>query len=315
MNALIATRGYSMADPNLTQKTDAMILSAIRDMLLLAAYGVTAPWLQTITDANELFKLCPPDEFWAGAMVNATYNKNQKREEVLTATRQISERARIRFGSENGIFMRFATTALSRQTDNELVRTSRAVALAAALYATELAEEGLTPLMVTDYTALVANFDALIDVQRQSITERDIAVQDRISKGNAVYALLTKLSSRGKLCFQESSEAHYNDYLIYTGSHKEQSIIVGDVAGGFVVNTSVHDATAGTVITMKNTGTVPLTFFYALNPIDITGPMPRTLAPNQEVSETAANLGFSEQLQRLNVYNNMPETGSYRIEW
>ena len=308
-------RDYNKSDADLAQIIDDILHSGRRDIVRLADYGVTEEWLQSIEDANMAFKLCPPDEFWAGALVNATYNKNLKREEVLKMTRQISERARIRFGDNTGILMQFATTALARQTDNDLVRTGREVVYAATLYATELAQEGLTALMITDYAAMVEDFDDLIDLQKRKIKERDKAVEDRIKLGNTAYALLVKLSAKGKLCWQDESEALYNDYVIYPSSHKVQSIIEGNIESGVVVNTSVHDATAGSVITMKNTGNVPLSFFYALQPTDITGPMPRIVQPSEEVSETAANLGFSEQLQRFNVYNDSPESGSYRIEW
>lgn len=308
-------RLYRFSDADHAQIVDAMLIAARRDSVNLAAYGVTPLWLDSIEAANDLFKDCSPDEYWAGDMINATYNKNAKRDELLVATRQITERARIRFGSENGILSRFAVSGLSHQTDNDLVRTGRNVAKNATNYATELLEEGVTAPMVAAYLALIVEFDELIDIQKEKIQDRDTAVEDRIAKGNALYALLTKLSARGKLCWQDSSEARYNDYVIYTSSQQQQSIIEGVVESGVVVNTSVNDATAATVITMKNTGNVPISFFYALNPTDITGPMPRTVLPNEEISETAANLGLSAQLTRFNVYNDTPTGGSYRIEW
>jgi hypothetical protein len=69
------------------------------------------------------------------------------------------------------------------------------------------------------------------------------------------------------------------------------------------------------VLTLRNTGNVPISFYFAVLPTDPTGPSPITVAPNESVTRNAIELGYSEQYNRLNVNNEQEAPGSYRIEW
>lgn len=309
------SRRYRFSDGTLTQITDDILDSAQRDATELAEYGVLPATLAAITAARTAFVAAPSDEFLMGAMMNATQTKNELRDQVLYHCRQIADRAKIRFGESSGTYAQFATTALSKQNDNDLVRVARSVAYAANAYAAELLEEGITPVKITDFETLVANFDAAIDTKRRAIKNRDQSVIQRITLGNELYELVSKLAAKGKLCWIDRNEALYNDYVIYGGAEGGGQVVEGNIAAQTIINLSVEDTSAATVFTLRNRGGVPLTFYFATEPTDPTGPSPVVVEPNTEQVIPAPALGYSAQHPRFNVHNTFEAPGSYEVVW
>ncbi|MBD8081302.1 hypothetical protein [Chryseobacterium caseinilyticum] len=54
-----------------------------------------------------------------------------------------------------------------------------------------------------------------IDAQAKSVSDRDLATEDRIEALNRLYRLVTKYAGIGQDVFYETDEAKYNDYIIY----------------------------------------------------------------------------------------------------
>lgn len=308
-------RRYRMSDARLIQLTDSVRQSAQRDAAELLNYGVTAATITALEAARDAFADNPTDEELSGDLVIATQAKNAEKLELQRQVRQISDRARIKYGETDGRFRKFGVDMLTRQGDDELIRTAKRVVRVATSLLPDLASEGLTAAMITALGTSADTFDNLVDSQDDAFKNRDIAVDERISLGNALYDLLVNLAAKGKLCWEDVNEAKYNDYILTSGSSSSTQVTEGTVAAQAVVSTSVTGVSAATVLTLRNTGNVPLSFYFAELPTDPTGPSPITIAPAETVSRTATELGYSELYNRFNVHNEQEAPSSYRIEW
>ena len=252
MNRKEETRNYKMSDANLVQLSDSIHNTATRDITELGDYGVDAGTLTTLMAARDVFSDNPTDEELSADMVIATQSKNGERENLRISIRQIADRARIKYGEQDGKFRKFGVDLLSKQSDNDLVRTGRRVVRAATEYEPDLATEGLTAIMITDLSSLTDTFDDLIDLQDAAVKERDVAVDVRIRLGNGVYDLLSNLAAKGKLCWQDTNEAKYNDYVITsTSGGSTAEVVSGTVASNEVINTSVTGITDTTVLNLE----------------------------------------------------------------
>lgn len=308
-------RRYRMSDARLVQLTDSVRQSAQRDATELIAYGVTAATITALEAARDAFADNPTDEELSGDLVISTQAKNAEKLELQRQVRQISDRARIKFGEADGRFRKFGVDLLTRQGDDELIRTAKRVVRVATSLLPELTSEGLTAAMITALGTSADTFDNLVDTQDDAFKNRDIAVDERISLGNALYDLLVNLAAKGKLCWEDVNEAKYNDYILTSGSSSTTQVTEGTVAAQAVVSTSVTGVSAATVLTLRNTGAVPLSFYFAELPTDPNGPSPITVAPAETLSRTATELGYSELYSRFNVHNEQEAPSSYRIEW
>ena len=310
------TRGYSMSDGTLDQTADDLINSAQRDEAALLELGFTPANVVEIQVARDAFTDTPNDAFLMGDMMIATQAKNALRKELSHNTRHITGLAKIRFGDNSGEYVKFDTKELSRQTDNDLVHACRGVLRATQAYATQLLADGITPLKITEYETLLASFDNAIDDQHEAIKNRDQSVVHRITLGNALYTLLTKLAAKGKLCWIDVNEALYNDYIIYNNPHHNGQVIEGSIAGdGAVLSTSIQDATETTVLEISNTGNVPFTCFFAALPTDSSSAQQEEIPPNSSKNYSAAALGYTAQSPRFNIVNESTNVGSYKVVW
>lgn len=309
-------RKYKMSDAALIQKADGIKNLVNRDLADLAAYGVTPANVDDLEDARDAFDNTSTDDELMADMIIATQAKNALRTSVLSKIRQVADRARIKFGEEDGKFRKFGVQLLTKNNDNDLVRVGKRVARTGTLYLAELASEGLTAPIIADLEAEVSAFDNAIDEQETAITERDIAVQDRILLGNALYAIIVNLAAKGKLCYLETNEAKYNDYVL-NNIPEGGTTLDGTVSAGSVVNISATGVNNATVFTINNTGAADLKFYFAQTPTDPSGPQFIILTGGSNQVVSAVELGYNEALNydRLNVNNETPLDGSYQIEY
>ena len=309
-------RLYRSSDGKLIQTADDFVNSAERDEAQLEELGFDESDRLEIIEARNAFSDTHSDYFLMGAVMTATEVKNALRKELSHETRQITGLAKLHFGGQSGAYRRFESKELSKQTDNDFVRTCRGVARAVAFFATEMADEGYNATKLAAYTAKINSLDSAIDDQHEAIKIRDNAVNDRIVLGNHLYSLLVVLATKGKLCWIDVNEALYNDYIIYQSSHSPAQVVEGEVPGnGVVVSTSITDASANTVLEISNTGSVPITCFFAALPTDNSSAQQVVIPPNSTKSHPAIVLGYTQQSRRFNIVNDAPTMGSYRVAW
>ena len=312
-------RTYKQSDAALIQQADSIHSSATRDAADLTAYGVLPATLTDLETARNAFADTDTDEELMGDMVIATQAKNALRNSLLTKIRQITDRARIKYGEEDGKFRKFGAELLTKNTDVLLVRTANRVGRVATQFLAELVTEGLTAPIIADMLAENDLFDTAIDTQDDAIKDRDLAVQYRVMAGNALYALVANLAAKGKLCYQETNEAKYNDYILNPNSTASdtENTLQGTVAANSVVNISATGISEATVYTIHNTGLVPLKFYFGIQPTDTSGLAFVMVPPNATQVATAMDLGYndSQNYVRLIVNNELPQDGSYEVTY
>lgn len=211
-------RQYGFSDGTLKQYTDQSVLFATRDNTEFSVRGYAAARLAGIQQMSNDFGNVTSDEEMLALQMLRTETKDQKRDLLEEQLRTMLAMATNAFGAKSIQMRRFGDANLSKQTDNDLIRTARVCIKTATEYATELGAEGLTPALLTAASLQVQAFDDAIDAQQLAISDREIVKETRIEAGNALYNELVKLTNTGKSIFRTTNEAKYNDYIIYDSS-------------------------------------------------------------------------------------------------
>jgi len=211
-----ATRQYSMADGVLKQLADALKLSIIRDLADFASRNITATQVTALQTLINNFDETTTDEELMGVVTDATIIKDKIAENIRIAVRPIRNMAETAY-STTGKYNTFGFDGLSQITDGDLYRLARRVVRVGTKLLAELAPQGLTAAQLTNVNTLATSFDAAIDAIENAIEDRDLETQDRILKGNALWAEMSRLASIGRSLYEDTDEARYNDYVLVGG--------------------------------------------------------------------------------------------------
>lgn len=242
-------RDYSMQDSELIQFTDALSMNLNRDILEIGVRGVTPATITDLQAKNATFVACPMDSELLGDVMIATEAKDLLADQLRSSIRNIRNMAEIKF-KNTGKYASFGFKDMSKMADRELMLLGRKVARLGTKFLDELASEGLTEAMITALTELCIDFDDSLEVQVGAIEARDLATQDRIEKGNIVYAEVVRLTSIGQTIYYDTNPAKYNDYIIYGSSGSTLSL------RGRVETQETHLPIANATIEIMNTGIV-----------------------------------------------------------
>jgi len=309
-------RHYRITDAELMMLAGDMENTCRRDLEELINYGVDEAYLDSLVTNLQVFKNCPDDCILSARMMQATEDKNLTKTEVMKQVRQVTDRARILWGVRHANFRMFDVALLSKQKDKDLVRIGYRVVEVATAQLADLSGEGLTIDILNELNAIVGVLDTQINIQRTRIIERDIAVDKRIMTGNVVYAMISKLAAKGKLCWQDRSEARYNDYLITNSKGKSGNSTEGIVSAGAIVNVSVTKLKFNTDLILSNKGNVTLSVYFAEEPTDSKTESALDINPGDRITVSALKLGFRvNKFERLNVCNESGSVGKYKIRW
>jgi hypothetical protein len=99
-------------------------------------------------------------------------------------------------------------------SDADFYRLAKRVVRVSTKYLSDLESQGLTADQVAALQTQVKNFDDSIDAIEEAIEIRDTETQERINKGNALWAEMSKLASVGKSVYEDTNEAKFNDYVL-----------------------------------------------------------------------------------------------------
>jgi hypothetical protein len=137
------------------------------------------------------------------------------------------------------------------------------------------------------------------------VSERDSATQNRAQKGNALYDKVVELCNVGKHIYEDTDEAKYNDYVIIHTHAAGSQVVTGTPAPNAIHIPDVVVDDSANVIAFDNTGTVPLTIYFAADVTDMpdVGTTVNEVAAGIKKSDTAAVLGWSAGTPILLVLN------------
>lgn len=212
-------RDYKFSDAHLVQLSDAKADAIQRDLSELSDYGLNAAKLQNFRALRDAFANQPDDLILEGEQMEATENKNNSRDELTKQLNRFLTAAINAWGKGSGKYRRMGLTAPTQLTDDELVRATRSVIRTATDLLNELSGEGITAGVISTLQQALQAFDALVDKQAEAIRSRDIATEDRIESGNALYQEMIKLCRTARTYWRDKNEAKYNDYRIYNSIH------------------------------------------------------------------------------------------------
>lgn len=208
-------RDFNLADSVLKQKADELIALIDRDIIEFTDRGYNAAKKAELTTARNTVDNFPNDEQLEAIKMNLTEQKDAARKALEKTMRSIFNMAENVFGQGSAKYKEFGNAMISQQSDAEIVRVAKIMSLTAEKYLTELSDEGLTSEKIATLIAQRNTLDVAIDAQAQGISDRDVATESRVEALNRLYQLLTKYAGIGKDIFYETSEAKYNDYIIY----------------------------------------------------------------------------------------------------
>jgi hypothetical protein len=302
-----------MSDGSLSQLCDKLHNSAKRDATQMITFGVNDGFLAEFSTRKDAFANLETDEELSGYMMIATQNKNLKATDLRVQIRQHRVRVVNLFGENSAQDKMLGIETLSRQTDEDLARNGKRVHRVLSNIQEQIAVQGVTPLMLSDFLVLVNAFDAAIDAQDTAIRNRDIAVDERVKAGNELYNTCIKIASAGKAIFEPTGQAQYNDYVITESSPRRQQVS-GVVNAGAIVNPSVIVDNPNDIIHLQNTGNSDLIVYISQNPADEAPETAHVLPAGQTQDFIAQDLGFTDSAQRLLLYNNSKQDIGYKVE-
>jgi len=208
-------RVFNLTYSTLIQKTDDLILSAIRDLIDLAKFGMTQQKIDKTQLIRDEFVNMPTDHELLGDQIGRTEEKSQMAEILRTDMKNIGSRIMLKFGKKSRQYRTANIGEISQLADEKLCHTGYSLVRTATQLLEELADTGLTQEIIDSLKSHLEQFDELIDLQRKAINQRDISTQERRVKANELYANLMHISETGKATYQGTNEAKYNDYVIY----------------------------------------------------------------------------------------------------
>lgn len=208
-------RLYNFSDATLKQLIDQAISFARRDSAEFGLRGYSSIRLDLIAQQNEDFGNIMSDEEAIAEQMQTTENKDIARNTVEDTMRVIFSMAQNQYGAKSIQYKRFGESNISQQTDNDLVRTARICHKTSTSKLNDLQNEGLTQLFLDNFLADIQAFDTSLDLRQLAVSDREIAKEERVRLGNAVYEEFVKLCNTGKSIWRTSNEAKYSDYVIY----------------------------------------------------------------------------------------------------
>jgi hypothetical protein len=213
MSQPVITRNYSLSDGDLKQKADGLALTLTRDLPDLAARKITEGFIKHLRELTSNFDEHSTDEELQGLVEEATIKKNATRKQAETAIRSIRNMADIVY-SGKGRYSNFGFEDLTHVTDANFYRLARRVVRMSTKYLPDLEPQGLTTDQIAALQTLAKGFDDDIDAIEDAIETRDTETQERINKGNTLWAEMSKLASVGKSVYEDTNEAKFNDYVL-----------------------------------------------------------------------------------------------------
>ncbi len=208
-------RSFNMTKADLCMFASILANTLTRDIEDLTPFGVTTAKIAELKTLGDAYEVFPSDDYLVGTMMIATDEKNAKMEEVKEAIRQLAARVEAKWGIDSGQYKRLGIADMSHFTDRTLLSAARGVHLAMTSYLSDLTDFGLTQVVLDDFNDLCDSFETAIATQKDAIMQRDIKTKERTEMGNQLHSLVSTYCNFGKILYERTDPARYNDYIIY----------------------------------------------------------------------------------------------------
>lgn len=296
-------RLYSIADANMAETAIGIYYSSLRDATEMANYGFTTTWLSGFNNSIQEFIQFPKDEYYAGQISIAVRNKNEAFEAMTDICESIVRRVINKYGKNSAEYRTFGFEGYGRMDEAHKIQTAWSVHKSGTDLLIALSDQGLTQSILDNLTTAISDAQTGKVAKEASVKMRDAKVQERITKGNAVYTDMVKLADTGKEIWEDTDETKYNDYVLYSGISDSTQTVEITVAATEIVQPSVEIEHADDRIRITNSGPAPVKIYFATDP-SAEPPVNATfLSPGTNIDTTAADQGWTEINHRLLVKN------------
>jgi hypothetical protein len=214
MGKQLTARMFHGSDAELSRSCSEVAVYIVRDSTDFATRGISAASVQAFRDKASIFEDLPTDAELLGDAVTATEKKDALRSQLDIMVRRVKAIAADAY-SEKGKYKRFGFNRSRRQDDNTLWRFSRRVKRVATELLPDMMASGLTLGVLTALEDLTMAFDESLDAQQDAICNRENGTEERVLAANILHVERMRLCNIGKNLYQDTSEARYNDYVIY----------------------------------------------------------------------------------------------------
>ncbi len=212
-------RKYNLTDAELCLFTSNLCEILERDLDDLAAFNLNEQKIDDLKDLGDSFEVFPSDEVLLAYITGATEAKNAKLAQVKEGIRNMVTRCQMKWGANSWQEKSLTVSGFNNFSDAAIFTASRRVAIQMNEFLYDLEDTGLTQDMIEDFVNLSQEYEDALNYLSNKITNRDRKTEERIMKGNELYALVTTYCEIGKRVYAMTDHAKYNDYLIYgTGS-------------------------------------------------------------------------------------------------
>jgi len=229
-------RLYKFSDGTLIQLSDTIRAFLNRDMADLSGYAVSAGTLTALQALRTAFSSTSTDVTQVALVKDLTATKDATRDAAESALRTLKTKVQGKVGISPAKVESLGIGAISKETDSDLYLTGENAVAQATVLIPELSGTGVDAPYLATITAAMEAYRAALQAMRQGEANRELATEDRIIKGNALYTEIVRLCEFGKDRYYGSNEAKYNDYIIYETEQEAGIYRQGNLADNAIAN-------------------------------------------------------------------------------
>ena len=208
-------RNYRMSDSELVDFVRVLCQCITRDIVEFGEFSVTAADVTALSNLAIQFNNLPDDEYVHQEYLAAVEEKNIIYEELLSMTKKMATRIELHYGKNSSQYKKFNVSKLIVLNESEFVAQVGLLNQFLESHLAELAREGVTAALLTEYEELIAAFEAQRSVVSDLGIKRKDKTTERIDIGNDLYELVSRYCDIGKRIWKGVNPAKYNEYVIY----------------------------------------------------------------------------------------------------
>ena len=275
-----------------------------RDQAELAPRGIGPERLDAFAVLLQQFQDIAPDEVYKALLSGAVEKRDATRESLSIKMRDVAGVAAIALGENSAEYRTFNYKKISGSDVPEFLLLAENMADRAVIYASQLAEKGITDSAITEIRAAIAAFQQEIKDVATARANRDLETQARRTAANALYTELSDMAEIAKVYFQDRDEAKYNDYIIYATSETAQTR-TGRLKAKQTKTRELEAINPDTSIIIKNEGEAPLQAYFSQHTDGNPAPEGDTgifavIPPHETLTFIAAeNLGYNQSIDAV----------------
>ncbi|MBS1536872.1 MAG: hypothetical protein JST20_03905, partial [Bacteroidetes bacterium] len=206
---------YSMTHAELSAYASVLVEFVTRDLTDFADYGITTDDVTALQDMQNAFELYPIDDSFVGLSTIVRAERDAIRAQLLEKIQQIAMRFELAFGTVESPYLQLSIGDISNQSDEAFLLKSRSIISVLTEHAADVLPYGQTAPLTDAYIALAQDLEDKINAVVIANSNRSQATRTRINMGNELYDTVLRFTNIGKLIYQNTNSAKYQDYVIY----------------------------------------------------------------------------------------------------